>query len=60
MLDGLIAYFYAVVHLNIKLILEKYFLNKERTYIISKQIGSMLKFERMRQHITIANIADAV
>lgn len=35
-------------------------MNKEATYIISKQIGSILKFERMRQHITIATIADAV
>ena len=35
-------------------------MNKEATHIISKQIGSILKFERMRQHVTIATIADAV
>ena len=35
-------------------------MNKEATHIISKQIGSILKFERMRQNITIATIADAV
>lgn len=59
-MDWLIAYFYAIEYFIILLFLEKYFLNKEATHIISKQIGSILKFERMRQHITIATIADAV
>lgn len=35
-------------------------MNKEASHIISKQIGNILKFERMRQCITIATIADAV
>ncbi len=60
MIDYFIEYFYAIEYFIILLFLENYFLNKEASHIISKHIGSVLKFERMRQQITIAAIADAV
>ena len=59
MSNSIIAYFYAIVKFHSILFLQKDFLNLKATNI-SKQVGDTLKYERMRQNISISKIAEAL